>query len=52
MQIEINRGLYVNETTLEPTVGFTALASDINDVISNVMSLPDSGFYGQSVAAE
>ena len=52
VQIEINRGLYVNETTLEPTVGFMALASDICEVISNVMSLPDSGFYGQSIAAE
>ena len=52
VQIEINRGLYLNETTLEPTAGFTALAGDITAVVSHVMSLPDSGFYGQSLAAE
>lgn len=52
VQIEINRGLYVNEKTLEPTVGFAALSNDISNVVSHVMSLPDAGFYGQSIAAE
>ncbi|MCJ8309555.1 MAG: N-formylglutamate amidohydrolase [Hyphomicrobiales bacterium] len=52
VQIEINRGLYVNEKTLEPTVGFAALAEDIKTVIAHVISLPDSGFYGESIAAE
>jgi len=52
VQIEINRGLYVDEKTLEPRAGFSTLASDISEVVSHVMSLPDSGFYGQSIAAE
>lgn len=52
VQIEINRGLYVNEKTLEPTVGFQALAEDIKAVMAYVMSLPDAGFYGESIAAE
>ena len=52
VQIEINRGLYVNEKTFEPTVGFDALAQDIKTVMSHVMSLPDSGFCGESIAAE
>ncbi|NKB52419.1 MAG: N-formylglutamate amidohydrolase [Rhizobiaceae bacterium] len=52
VQIEINRGLYVNEKTLEPTAGFSALAQDITAVVSQAMSLPDSGFYSQSMAAE
>ena len=52
VQIEINRGLYVNEKTLEPTVGFEALAKDIKSVVAHVMSLPDSGFFGESIAAK
>jgi N-formylglutamate amidohydrolase len=52
VQIEINRGLYVNEATLEPTAGFEALAQDIKTVASHVVSLPDAGFYAESVAAE
>ncbi|MEP1209577.1 MAG: N-formylglutamate amidohydrolase [Rhizobiaceae bacterium] len=52
VQIEINRGLYVDEKTLEPNAGFARLTRDINAVMSRVVSLPDAGFYGQSIAAE
>lgn len=52
VQIEINRGLYVDEQTLEPTAGFRALAEDIRTVMSHVISIPDSGFYAEPLAAE
>lgn len=52
VQIEINRSLYVNETTLEPTAGFDALAADIRTVVSHLVSLPDSSFGAASIAAE
>jgi N-formylglutamate amidohydrolase len=52
VQIEINRGLYVDEQTLEPTAGFRALAEDIRTVMSHVISIPNSGFYAEPLAAE
>ncbi|MGI9366996.1 MAG: N-formylglutamate amidohydrolase [Rhizobiaceae bacterium] len=52
VQIEINRGLYVDEQTLEPSAGFQALVEDIRTVMSHVISIPDSGFYAEPLAAE
>ena len=52
VQIEINRGLYVNEATLEPTEKFADLAADIRTVLSHLVSLPDSTFGAASIAAE
>ena len=52
VQVEVNRGLYVDEQTLEPTAGFRALTEDIRTVISHVISIPDSGFCAEPLAAE
>lgn len=42
LQIEINRGLYLNETTLEPTGGFDRLRHDIDSVTAALTrELPD-----------
>ncbi len=42
LQIEINRGLYLNERTLEPAVGFERLQGDIETVVARLTSaLPD-----------
>lgn len=53
IQIEINRGLYMNETTLEKTPGFAALAENIARFIQRFVSIPDAGLAGsQPLAAE
>jgi len=52
VQIEINRGLYMNEKTLQPNGGFDLLAKDIRTAMAHLVSLPDSGFSAISVAAE
>ena len=52
VQIEINRGLYLNEKTYEPLAGFDALAEDIRKVMTYLVSLPDSSFSAISNAAE
>lgn len=42
LQIEINRGLYLDETTLEPTAGFSNVQSDVETVIERLsFELPD-----------
>ena len=38
LQIEINRGLYLNESTLEPTKGFTRLKSDLERLTTALAS--------------
>lgn len=51
LQIEINRALYLNEHTLEPTAGFANLQSDIDTVVARlVYELPD--FLERPAAAE
>ncbi len=52
VQIEINRALYMNERTLQPAPGFTALAEDIRSVMSHLISLPDSELHSVPLAAE
>ncbi len=52
VQIEINRGLYLNEQTYEPSAGFHRLAEDIRSVIAYLVSLPDTRFSAISDAAE
>ncbi|MBU2581809.1 MAG: N-formylglutamate amidohydrolase [Alphaproteobacteria bacterium] len=37
LQIEINRGLYLNETSLETSSGFSALQSDLDKVIAHLI---------------
>lgn len=42
LQIEFNRGLYLNEQTLQPTAGFANLQRDVETVVSRlVYELPD-----------
>jgi len=52
VQIEINRALYIDETTLRPHKGYVRLAADIRTVINALVSLPESGFVALSHAAE
>lgn len=52
VQIEINRGLYVNEKTLKPLAGFATLERDIKIVMAHLLSLPDAVFCAEPVAAE
>ena len=43
MQIEINRGLYMDEDTLEPHAGFAGLQADITRLIAAIC-----GYAGES----
>lgn len=52
IQIEINRSLYMDETTLEKKSGFGLLQSDIFGFLAELTSLPDSVFSYPSLAAE
>ncbi len=52
LQIEINRGLYMNELTLQRSAGFDALADDLARFIADLMSMPDGNFVDLPLAAE
>ncbi|MBX3578922.1 MAG: N-formylglutamate amidohydrolase [Rhizobiaceae bacterium] len=52
LQIEVNRGLYMNERTFEKTSGFDALAEDLGRFAAELMSLPDHAFIDLPLAAE
>ncbi len=52
IQIEINRGLYMNERTLQRSAGFDALAQDLTRFCADLVSLPDHLFVGLPLAAE
>ncbi len=52
LQIEINRGLYMDERTLQKTAGFAALAEDLTRFAADLMSLPDYCFGRPPLAAE
>ena len=52
LQIEVNRGLYVDEQTLMRKPGFQLLRDDIAAFIAQMMALPDRHFFDYSVAAE
>jgi N-formylglutamate amidohydrolase len=52
LQIEINRGLYMNERTFQKSAGFDALAKDITRFCADLMSLPDEAYAGLPLAAE
>ncbi|MEE9315002.1 MAG: N-formylglutamate amidohydrolase [Rhizobiaceae bacterium] len=52
VQIEINRSIYIDEISLQPTAGFQTLTRDIRSVMGHLVNLPDSGFTSISVAAE
>ena len=53
IQIEVNRGLYMNETTLEKNRNFDQVASAISRFISRLISIPEAGLAGsRPLAAE
>jgi N-formylglutamate amidohydrolase len=56
LQIEINRGLYMNERTLQRSSGFDALADDLARFSAELMAMPDhnfvDGFLDRPLAAE
>jgi N-formylglutamate amidohydrolase len=52
LQIEINRGLYMNERTLQPNAGYDRLAADLGRFAAALSSLPDATLYPLAEAAE
>ncbi|ESY72434.1 N-formylglutamate amidohydrolase [Mesorhizobium sp. M1050] len=52
LQIEVNRGLYMNERTFEKVAGFDALADDLTRFSADLMSMPDHHFVDLPLAAE
>lgn len=52
LQIEINRGLYMNERTFQKSAGFAPLADDMARFSAALMSMPDYHFLGLPLAAE
>jgi len=52
LQIEVNRGLYMNERTFEKTAGFDALADDLTRFSADLMAMPDHHFVDLPLAAE
>ncbi len=52
LQIEINRGLYMNERTLQKSAGFDALADDLSRFSAELMAMPSYHFLDLPLAAE
>lgn len=52
LQIEINRGLYMNERTYERAAGFDAIAKDLTRFSTDIMSTPEYELQGLPLAAE
>jgi N-formylglutamate amidohydrolase len=52
LQVEVNRGLYMNERTLQKSVGFGALADDLTRFCADLMSMPDHVLADFPLAAE
>ena len=52
LQIEVNRGLYMNERTFQKSAGFDALADDMARFSADLMSMPDHHFVDLPLAAE
>jgi len=52
LQVEINRGLYMNERTLHKSAGFDALADDLTQFSAELMAMPDQHFLDLPLAAE
>lgn len=52
LQIEVNRGLYMNERTFQRGAGFTALANDLTRFAADIMATPDHCLVGLPLAAE
>lgn len=52
LQIEVNRGLYLNERTYEKTGGYAALAHDLTRFAAELTTLPDAYLEAAPLAAE
>jgi N-formylglutamate amidohydrolase len=52
LQIEINRGLYMNETTLEKTTGFAAVQTALGRVVAELLVHVENRFNPKRLAAE
>ena len=52
LQIEVNRGLYMNERTLQKSSGFELLAADLARFVADLLSIPDYHLTGLPLAAE
>ncbi|PDQ21422.1 N-formylglutamate amidohydrolase [Mesorhizobium sanjuanii] len=52
LQIEVNRGLYMNERTFQKSAGFDALADDLAQFSADLMAMPDHHFVDLPLAAE
>lgn len=52
LQIEVNRGLYMDERTFQKSAGFDALADDLTRFSADLMSMPDHHFVDLPLAAE
>ncbi|MCO4315589.1 N-formylglutamate amidohydrolase [Phyllobacterium sp. 21LDTY02-6] len=52
LQIEVNRGLYLNEQTYERKPGFEQLQRDMALFMADLVSLPDYCFLDKPLAAE
>lgn len=52
LQIEINRGLYMDERTFQKSAGFYALADDLARFSADLMAVPDHHFLDLPLAAE
>ncbi len=52
LQIEVNRGLYMNERTFQKSAGFDTLADDLARFSAELMAMPDYQFVGLPLAAE
>ncbi|PZO82195.1 MAG: N-formylglutamate amidohydrolase [Mesorhizobium amorphae] len=52
IQIEINRGLYLDERSFKKTAGFARLADDITRFMSELSRLPDAMVDDMPIAAE
>ena len=52
LQIEVNRGLYMDEQTLQKTDGFDSLADDLRRFVHDLMTISSQFFLGMPLAAE
>ena len=52
LQIEVNRGLYMNERTFQKSSGFDTLADDLARFTADLMAIPEYHFTGLPLAAE
>jgi N-formylglutamate amidohydrolase len=52
LQIEVNRGLYMNERTLQKSSGFETLAGDLARFVGDLLAISDYQMTGLPLAAE